>query len=189
MSQSLDEMRKCVARELAMRCNVYPKWIESGKMKGEAATHEIETMRSVDTLLRTITEPEMNSILANQELPLYQHFVAAYSEFIKGRGSGGLLFNGRDGKVMKEIYAKLKTNSQAKTDEGALKSWTYILTNWNKLNDFLQSQITVVQINKNLLEIIDKLRNGKATNQTGNGTKAAVGPGTIKPSGGLWGES
>ena len=31
----------CVKREIAMRKNVYPKWVQSGRMKAEAADHEI----------------------------------------------------------------------------------------------------------------------------------------------------
>lgn len=41
----------CVRRELAMRKNVYPKWVQSGRMKAEAADHEIHCLQAVhDTL-------------------------------------------------------------------------------------------------------------------------------------------
>jgi hypothetical protein len=42
----------CVRRELAMRKNVYPKWVQSGRMKAEAADHELNCMQAVhDTLI------------------------------------------------------------------------------------------------------------------------------------------
>lgn len=48
---TIDAMVKCAARELAMRRNVYPKWVQSGRMKAEAADHEISCMQAiVDTL-------------------------------------------------------------------------------------------------------------------------------------------
>src|SRR5712664_1272143 len=36
-----DEKLKCAKRELAMRLNVYPKWIQSGRMKPEQSAYEI----------------------------------------------------------------------------------------------------------------------------------------------------
>jgi hypothetical protein len=50
---TLDEQIRCVRRELALRKNVYPKWIESGRMKPEVADHEISCLKAVhDTLSR-----------------------------------------------------------------------------------------------------------------------------------------
>jgi hypothetical protein len=37
----------CLKRELAMRKNVYPKWVDSGRMKPEQAEQEIAAMQSV----------------------------------------------------------------------------------------------------------------------------------------------
>lgn len=48
---TLEAQIVCVRRELAMRKNVYPKWVASGRMKPEAADHEINCMQAVhDTL-------------------------------------------------------------------------------------------------------------------------------------------
>ena len=38
---------KCLRREIAMRKNVYPKWIESGRMTQEAADREIAVMQAI----------------------------------------------------------------------------------------------------------------------------------------------
>jgi hypothetical protein len=57
---SMSEARKytieaqivCIRRELAMRKRVYPKWAMTGRMKPEAADHEINCMQAVhDTLV------------------------------------------------------------------------------------------------------------------------------------------
>lgn len=59
---SLDEQIACVKREIAMRERVYPRFIESGKLKQQKADREIEAMKAV---LETLT------VLASQEtLPL-----------------------------------------------------------------------------------------------------------------------
>jgi hypothetical protein len=44
---SLDDKIRCIARELALRRNVYPKWIAAGRMKQEAADREIAVMAAV----------------------------------------------------------------------------------------------------------------------------------------------
>lgn len=53
MTSSLAEQITCLKREIAMRKNVYPKWVENGRMKQEAADREIATMTdALHTLMR-----------------------------------------------------------------------------------------------------------------------------------------
>ena len=58
---TLEQQMACVKREIAMRKNVYPKWVQSGRMKAEAADHEINCMtavlRSLETLVRAVPQP------------------------------------------------------------------------------------------------------------------------------------
>ena len=44
---TLDAQIKCAKRELAMRRNFYPKWVQSGRMKPEEADHEINCMAAI----------------------------------------------------------------------------------------------------------------------------------------------
>ena len=37
----------CAKRELAMRNNVYPRWVQQNKMSAGKATHEIDCMRAI----------------------------------------------------------------------------------------------------------------------------------------------
>jgi hypothetical protein len=46
-----DQIR-CVRREIAMRQNVYPKWVASGRMKQEDADKELAAMQAVHDSLR-----------------------------------------------------------------------------------------------------------------------------------------
>lgn len=43
----LHEQVNAARRELAMRRNVYPKWIATGRMRQAAADHEIECMEAI----------------------------------------------------------------------------------------------------------------------------------------------
>lgn len=54
---TLDEQIKCVRREIALRTNVYTKWIASGRMDREQAEYEMECMRAV-LLTLTLGYPE-----------------------------------------------------------------------------------------------------------------------------------
>ena len=54
---TLEAQITCVRRELAMRKNVYPKWVQSGRMKPEAADHEINCMQAVHDTLTALMQP------------------------------------------------------------------------------------------------------------------------------------
>jgi hypothetical protein len=47
----------CVRREIAMRERVYPKWVNAGRMKAEAAEREIAAMRAVLETLSSLQTP------------------------------------------------------------------------------------------------------------------------------------
>jgi hypothetical protein len=47
MTPSLDEQIAAVTREIAIREAVYPKLVETGKMKKQKAEHEIACMKAV----------------------------------------------------------------------------------------------------------------------------------------------
>ena len=53
---SIDLQIKCVAREIAMRERVYPKWVEAGRMKLDMAEREIATMKAVIETLKKVAE-------------------------------------------------------------------------------------------------------------------------------------
>jgi hypothetical protein len=43
----LTDQITCAKRELALRKNVYPKWVHSGRLKPETAKHEIAAMQAI----------------------------------------------------------------------------------------------------------------------------------------------
>ena len=58
---TIEQQIACVKREIAVRKSVYPKWVMSGRMKAEAADHEINcliaVLRSLETLGVDIPQP------------------------------------------------------------------------------------------------------------------------------------
>jgi hypothetical protein len=59
---SLDEQIASVKREIKLRENAYPKWIESGRMKQEVANREIRAMKSVLFTLEAAARERNNRI-------------------------------------------------------------------------------------------------------------------------------
>ena len=54
MTITLEAQIDCVKREIALRENVYPKWIESKRMRQHHADYQIAAMKDVlETLQRT----------------------------------------------------------------------------------------------------------------------------------------
>lgn len=90
----------------------------------------------------------------------YQEFIAIYHAFCEDFIKAKSKMNSRQGKAMKSIIAYLLKQDKVKNEMDALASWEYILRHWKNLSKFIQGQTTLVQIDRNLLEILTQLRNG-----------------------------
>jgi hypothetical protein len=151
----------CVKRELKLREATYPKWVKSGKLKEEKAAEEIETMRAVLVNLIQQDNPEVTSASEVESPPtLYKQFLEAYDEFCKSSIGVGAKMDGAQGKALKSIIEYLKSQANTKDEAGALVAWKFILKHWDRVGDFIGKQKSLTQINKNLVEILDKIRNG-----------------------------
>lgn len=51
MHKTLAQLLACAQRELALRFNTYPRWVEQGRLKPDTASHEIECMKSIVAVL------------------------------------------------------------------------------------------------------------------------------------------
>lgn len=89
----------------------------------------------------------------------YQVFVSVYMDFFRNQAGVDARMSPAEGVAMKRIITYLKRESNEQTEDGALSAWRYILTHWNRLDDFLQERKRLSQIDKNLTEIIDQLKN------------------------------
>lgn len=91
----------------------------------------------------------------------YQEFVTCYFEFHQATAGVSPRMNAAQGKAMNEIIAYLVKESATKDETGALLAWQYVLKNWTHLTPFLKNQVALIQINKNLIEILSQYRNGR----------------------------
>lgn len=96
--------------------------------------------------------------------PNYQKAIGAYKSFLIGHGLP-FIMDARGGKALKEILEKLKNASNQKTDDAALQSFEVILNRLAQTGDYLGRQKSLADINRNLLELIDKIKNGATKKQ------------------------
>lgn len=98
---------------------------------------------------------------------LKKQFVESYHAFCD-EAIGATVYDKKDDNALNRIIEILLKACQKKnansTEQDALFAWQYILNNWGSLTVFMQNQIAVKQIEKNILEILHQLRNG-ATKQ------------------------
>ena len=96
----------------------------------------------------------------------YPNMIEHYDRFCQDKTGVGCKIDGAQGKAMKRIIkfleaqCKKKDNllENEKLDEMVLLAWKYILTNWEKLDDFNRGRIKLTEIDSNMLNILSKLK-------------------------------
>lgn len=112
-----------------------------------------------------IAQPIPNINTDSKHNSLYTNMIAIYDGFCLNEFDAPSNINGQEGKAMKQIIKYLKSVCKAKgddSDSAIQNAFKYILNNWNQLEPFYQKQIKLSQINSNITNIINNLKNGKA---------------------------
>lgn len=96
----------------------------------------------------------------------YEGCVAVYDTWLKLRTGVGVKMDGVQGKAMKEIIKYLdaqKINKEQPVEE----VWEFILNSWDKLTDYHKNKLKLSEINSDLINILNQIKNGKSkyTNQ------------------------
>lgn len=97
---------------------------------------------------------------------LFKQCISLYNDFCLNSLNVPMLMDGVDGKAMKAIIIKLKSACIEKTDENIIEAWKIILDNYEKWDNFHKGQIKISQINSNLLNIINNIKNGSSKQNT-----------------------
>jgi hypothetical protein len=104
---------------------------------------------------------------AEQE-PVYGVFLEMYFEFHSSTVGTGPRMDARQGKALKGIISYLRSNSKRSDDQGAIDAWAFILKYWSSLSDFMQKQITLTSIERNISEIIMQIKQHATRNNRQN---------------------
>lgn len=104
----------------------------------------------------------------------YQHVIDIHWDWFKER-NGGVppKMDGIEGKGAKQLVAYLETVSRNKAGDDVrlpqdvqkdvCDMFSYILNKWSSLEPFMQKQVKISQINSNITNIINYLKNGTKT--------------------------
>ena len=91
--------------------------------------------------------------------PLFSVFMKIYFEWMETKKGFKPQIDGGDGKALKSAIQYFRTISE---DELAItKAWEAIFENYDKWDKFHQGQLRLRQINSNLTNIINSIKNGK----------------------------
>lgn len=171
-----EEVLKSLAREYKLRQNYYAKQVAAGKMKQEDCDHELGCTQAAIIMVRTYAEQPNE--------PLYNEFVQAYQTFAKKvLGIGGAPIGQAESIAIMSIIGKMRTMIPT-GDETVLATWTMLLTAeiWGTLNSFMQQQSTLVQIDRNIQEIIIKTKNAVTERAHNAGFASRFRPSSFRPS-------
>lgn len=121
---------------------------------------------------QTETKPKTNPKRIRNEVPFDESKVPhaecmnIYNDWMLKTTGATAKIDGRQGKALKEILSWLSIQDKVSGDrEKIIESWQWILNSWDKIEPFLQKQKTLSQINTNLNNITDQLKNGIPSNQ------------------------
>lgn len=106
--------------------------------------------------------PDVNTDIKQDSKPvtLFPQLIAEYNDWIISKLGVPPKINGAEGKAAKQILAYL-----SKITEEPIVAWKFVLDHWERVEPFLRNQIKLTQINSNLMNILNQIKNGKSTNK------------------------
>lgn len=139
------------------------KWLDGYIKRQVKQGADVTFLRSIMRRLKALDKKEPPNSYHNAAMGFY-------FEWLEAQGLPAVR-SASQGMAMKGILKQLKEASKEQTDESAFESFKAILAHWGRLNHSLGSNKQLGSINKNLLEIIDKIKNG-ATKQASRSVEA-----------------
>lgn len=146
------------------------------QMERKAGTYNDHQWKRISSIIPLKENDIANVKIPNVELTkftpipkgqkIFKRFNEVYFDFHRNRLNIDPKFGATEGKALKEIIKYL--TSQSKDEEEALTVWQLIFNNWEHLTPYYQGKIRLVEINSNLVNIIDQIKNGEHSKEAGD---------------------
>jgi len=95
----------------------------------------------------------------------FHEMIREYESFIKNRTSVPAKFDGAEFSALKEIENYLSGIESVKNGRKSVPElWAFILLNFDQVEPFLRKGSKIRQINSNLIQILDQIKNGHQAN-------------------------
>ncbi len=158
-------------KEKEIDTNVSIKGKENGKEtsleeEGEVAAGAAPPIESEEDLKKKKEKA------AQTEAANFKAFTDAYYLFYEKKVGVPPNFTPADGVAAAKLHKYLAKASTDKSDQGALNSLNFIFHHWDKLEPYLQDQLDLKQINSNINNIMNQVKNGAAKLSNRNGKPA-----------------
>jgi len=137
---AIHEMQKCI--------------VANAEMEGSKPVNGSKQIES------PIPDVNTDSKQDNKPNALFPQLIAEYNDWIISKIGVPPKINGVEGKAAKQILSYL-----SKITEEPLVAWKFVLDHWERVEPFLRNQIKLTQINSNLMNILNQIKNGKSTNK------------------------
>lgn len=99
---------------------------------------------------------------------LFPQMITVYDDFIKKQTGGpGSKINGAEGQAMRQIIEYWRKASKDPSDKGILNSWNHMLMCWGDLEPFYQGKLKLTEINSNMVNLINQIKNPKKAKKSG----------------------
>lgn len=129
----------------------------------------------VDPVLKNDQRGRPKKAFEKPKNPIFVACIDVYDQFIRRQTGMPAKINGTEGRAMKQIITYLKSAVKDRESEQAIvEAWQYIFANWHKIDRFLQGQLLISQINHNLINILNQLRNGQSKQPASQHTQDQV---------------
>jgi hypothetical protein len=137
---------------------------KGAEVKAEKQAVKEDTLEGVvKPSLEPSLEPNIETVIENNKIVKeeYKAYVKSYSDFFQDKVGLPIKMDGSEGKAMKSIISYMNTATKDKGGNGLL-GWDLVLQNFDKWDNFHKTQLTIKQINSNLPNILNSIRNGKS---------------------------
>jgi hypothetical protein len=129
----------------------------------EALQGALATLVQRSTSAGPISSATEMAVAPAPPLTLYKQFEAAYHEFHRNQTGGDGRMDGGQGNALNAIISYLQANNRTRDDAGALRAWKFLLDHWHQVGNFVQKQLSLVAINKYLVEALNDVRKANGT--------------------------
>lgn len=124
-------------------------------------------------------EPKTPTPTKSEDGKLYSEMVNIYFKWFEGLSGVKPKFGQAEGASMKQIINYFKILYKDNRSEGenefeeVTKMFSFIFSHWNLIDPFLQKQTKLTQINSNIQNIINDIKNGHKRKQSNSKDKSA----------------
>jgi hypothetical protein len=117
---------------------------------------ELKNSSDFTSIIKTEKKEKRKKVAQKKENPHYKEFIDIFFEFYRQRVGVEYKFTAIDGKAIKKII-KYIVKIDKNNNPGA--AWRFILNSYSKWDKFYQNQLKINQIDSNIANIINQIKN------------------------------